>query len=267
MIEDGANLSAQSARRLTCDGPTVTMSHDGDGNVLDVGRKSRTISPALRRALRFRDSHCRFPGCGVTFCEGHHVQHWADGGETKLDNLILLCRRHHRAVHEGGYRVELLPDGEVRFFNHYGVEVKDAPPQPSIDHVSARQLDDFAEPHGQRIGPWTGSATCDNTPLDYGYALDVMRIWEREESDVEGEDGGAGRHGPDGDVPAGTSDAQAQPLDNPANPTAASGPPRDEPAPNGLPGHVPSGPPGDVPAGTPDREHGPDPPSHEADPE
>ncbi|MFW6200514.1 MAG: HNH endonuclease signature motif containing protein, partial [Gemmatimonadota bacterium] len=66
----------------------------------------RTISPALRRALEVRDRGCRFPGCGLRFTDGHHVEHWADGGETRLDNLILLCGFHHRLVHEGGWRVE-----------------------------------------------------------------------------------------------------------------------------------------------------------------
>ena len=67
------------------------MTHDDTGRVLDVGRKTRAVSPALRRALEYRDGGCRFPGCGLTFCDAHHVEHWADGGETKLDNLVLLC--------------------------------------------------------------------------------------------------------------------------------------------------------------------------------
>jgi len=80
----------------------VVMRHAADGSVLDVGRKTRTIPPAMRRALAARDSRCGLPGCGARQCVAHHVRHWADGGETRLDNLVLLCRRHHRAVHEGG---------------------------------------------------------------------------------------------------------------------------------------------------------------------
>ena len=77
------------------------MWHAADGSVLDAGRKTRTVPPTIRRALEYRDKHCRFPGCGSKYCDAHHIRHWARGGETKLDNLSLLCVRHHRAVHEG----------------------------------------------------------------------------------------------------------------------------------------------------------------------
>ena len=83
----------------------MRLGEAADGSVLDIGRKTRTIPPALRRALESRDRGCRFPGCGLRFTDAHHVRHWADGGETKLDNLVLLCRFHHRLVHEEGYRV------------------------------------------------------------------------------------------------------------------------------------------------------------------
>jgi hypothetical protein len=76
-----------------------------------LGARTRTIPPALRRALHHRDQGCRFPGCGVRFTQGHHLRHWAHGGPTTLSNLALLCRRHHRAVHEEGYQVTRLPDG------------------------------------------------------------------------------------------------------------------------------------------------------------
>ena len=89
---DGIRVSAETSRRLACDAGKVMMRHDADGNILDVGRKTRTISPALRRALASRDQHCRFPGCETRRCDAHHVEHWADGGATKLDNLVLLCR-------------------------------------------------------------------------------------------------------------------------------------------------------------------------------
>jgi hypothetical protein len=79
---------------------------DRSGSVLDVGRRTRTISPALRRALEVRDRGCRFPGCGLRFTDAHHVRHWADGGETSLANCLLLCTHHHRLVHEGGWRIE-----------------------------------------------------------------------------------------------------------------------------------------------------------------
>jgi hypothetical protein len=97
-LNDGAmNVSAETSRRIACDASVVVMRHTVDGSVLDVGRKTRTIPPAIRRALLARDSGCHFPGCTARRCDGHHIRHWADGGPTTLHNLALLCRRHHRA--------------------------------------------------------------------------------------------------------------------------------------------------------------------------
>ncbi len=87
------------------------MRHDPDGRVVEVDARTRTIPPAIRRALHHRDRGCRFPGCGVRFGQGHHIRHWAQGGPTTLSNLAMLCRRHHRAVHEEGYEVDRQPDG------------------------------------------------------------------------------------------------------------------------------------------------------------
>ena len=98
-------LPRETSRRLSCDAGLVVMTHDADGRVLDVGRKSRTVPPALRRALDARDKGCRFPGCQCRYTEAHHIRHWAQGGETRLDNLLLLCSRHHRALHEGGFQI------------------------------------------------------------------------------------------------------------------------------------------------------------------
>jgi hypothetical protein len=104
-LEDGTRLSAESARRLSCDAALVRVAQKADGTVLHVGRKTRTTPGALRRALEIRDRGCRFPGCGLRFTDAHHVRHWADGGETRLDNCLLLCRHHHRLVHEGGWTI------------------------------------------------------------------------------------------------------------------------------------------------------------------
>ena len=97
------DVSAETSRRVSCDASLVTMRQSIDGAVLDIGRKTRTIPPSIRRALFARDRTCRFPGCTSRRCDAHHVEHWIDGGATSLDNLMLLCRRHHRAVHEGGF--------------------------------------------------------------------------------------------------------------------------------------------------------------------
>ena len=127
----GIRVSQQTARRLACDAAKVTIQHGPGGEILDVGRKTRTISPALRRALAARDRQCRFPGCQNRRCDAHHVRHWADGGATALDNLVLLCRRHHRAVHENGYRVTVDAVGEVQFVRPNGRPLPAAPPAPA----------------------------------------------------------------------------------------------------------------------------------------
>lgn len=103
--DDAVPLAAETARRLCCDAGIVAHLERG-GEPLAVGRRTRTIPPAVRRALRARDGGCRFPGCTRTrWTDAHHVTHWADGGPTDLDNLVLLCAHHHRLVHEHGYTV------------------------------------------------------------------------------------------------------------------------------------------------------------------
>ena len=97
----------ESVRRLACDADTVMIVEDEDGTPLNVGRKTRTVPTAIRRALQARDKGCVFPGCCNTrFVDAHHVKHWSAGGVTSLDNLILLCSRHHRLVHEGGFCID-----------------------------------------------------------------------------------------------------------------------------------------------------------------
>ncbi|HUH12153.1 MAG TPA: HNH endonuclease signature motif containing protein [Longimicrobiales bacterium] len=121
-LSDGTRLSAESARRLCCDIGVVRVRRAPDGAVLDVGRKTRSIPPALRRALEVRDRGCRFPGCGRGFTDGHHVEHWVDGGATSLANCLLLCRFHHRLVHEGGWRVQWWGEGRPVFIGPAGQE-------------------------------------------------------------------------------------------------------------------------------------------------
>ena len=115
VFEDGVRVPAGTSQRLACDASRVVMRHGSDGRIVEVGARTRTIPPALRRALHHRDRGCTFPGCGVRFGQGHHIRHWAQGGPTTLSNLALLCRRHHRAVHEEGFQVERQPDGELEF--------------------------------------------------------------------------------------------------------------------------------------------------------
>lgn len=115
-LVEGGNVSAETSRRLACDCGVVHWLEDENGTALDIGRRTRSIPPAIRRALERRDGGCRFPGCTARhYVDAHHIHHWADGGETKLDNLLLLCRHHHRLVHEGGYGLAMPVCGEPVF--------------------------------------------------------------------------------------------------------------------------------------------------------
>ncbi len=155
---DGVRVAAETSRRMACDAATIEMVHgkaepvpgsrsSGDvatrgsgagGQVLSVGRKTRTVPPHIRRALEERDRGCRFPGCASRFTEAHHVRHWADGGETRLSNLLLLCRRHHRAVHEGRVRVSTDRAGLALFFTRKGKTMADAPEATGMIGSGAR---------------------------------------------------------------------------------------------------------------------------------
>ena len=141
-LEDGTGVSAETSRRLACDAAVVRIGRGADGSVLDVGRRTRTVPPALRRALEVRDRGCRFPGCGLRFTDAHHVRHWADGGETRLDNLVLLCRFHHRLVHEEGFRVAWREEGRPGpvFHDARGRELEDWPPPQRLPGDPAAAL-------------------------------------------------------------------------------------------------------------------------------
>jgi len=107
----GGPLTAESARRLACDASVSRVLTDGPSQPLDVGRRTRVVPPALRTALAVRDRGCVHPGCDrpPPFTDAHHVVHWADGGATSLHNLVLLCRTHHRLLHEGRWRLDHRP--------------------------------------------------------------------------------------------------------------------------------------------------------------
>ena len=132
---DGIRVSSETSRRMACDAAVVAMVHAKDGALLNVGRRTRTIPPHIRRALAERDRGCRFPGCACRFTEAHHVKHWADGGETSLRNTLLLCRRHHRAVHEGRVKVSVNRDGTVLFFTPKGRILLGAPSATSAESL------------------------------------------------------------------------------------------------------------------------------------
>jgi hypothetical protein len=117
-LENSPHVTAETSRRIACDCSTLKLVEDENDEPLSIGRKSRVIPPAMRRALRSRDEGCRFPGCtNHSYIDGHHIEHWADGGETSLRNLVQLCRYHHRLVHEGGFACEKDEQDNVTFRN------------------------------------------------------------------------------------------------------------------------------------------------------
>jgi hypothetical protein len=134
-LEDGTRVSAETCRRLACDAGIVRAEATADGAAPRVGARTRTVPPLMRRALGLRDRGCRFPGCGSRFTDAHHVRHWADGGPTQLDNLLLLCDTHHRLLHEGRFRVRFDRDRPQRpvFTSPRGQDIPEVPPGMSIN--------------------------------------------------------------------------------------------------------------------------------------
>jgi hypothetical protein len=181
--DSGVGVPAETSRRLACDAGVVPMTHGRDGQLLDVGRKRRTVPPAIRRALEYRDRGCRFPGCDCRYTDAHHITHWADGGETKLDNLVKLCSRHHRAVHEEGFRVEWVEGaavgaaagGEARFYRSDGRPIPGVPESPALP---TEPVEDLVQTHaaaGLTPDAWTPTPLWSGETFDYGLAIDMLR--------------------------------------------------------------------------------------------
>jgi len=174
ILEDGPRVSAETSRRLACDASRVVMRHDEEGRTVEVGARTRTIPPALRRALRHRDRGCRFPGCGLPFGEGHHVRHWAQGGPTTLANLALLCRRHHRSVHEEGYQMDRTPDGALRFRRPDGQLLPDVPPPAAVPADPVQALRARHDAQGLRLHARTACPSWLGERINVGWAIDVL---------------------------------------------------------------------------------------------
>jgi hypothetical protein len=140
-LNAGPALATPTARRLCCDALIRPLLHHHD-QPLDLGRSQRLVNRAQRRALRFRDGPgCAFPGCSARHVDGHHITFWADGGPTDLDNLVLLCRHHHRLLHEGGYTAALV-DHHPRFYrpDHTPIRPPDPPsPNPAPGSTELRR--------------------------------------------------------------------------------------------------------------------------------
>ena len=205
-LEGGGNVSAETSRRLACDCGVVPWVESGgepsggglipdvvrrgcnpdlldpsqrfvETATLDVGRKTRSIPPSIRRALHKRDDGCRFPGCTAhKYVDAHHVVHWADGGETKVNNLVTLCRHHHRAVHEGGFDVRMSADGQPVFHDRKGRRIPEAPETRFRGNVFALMT------ANRRAGVDVSAETC--VPEWHGERMDddlvVEALYQRE---------------------------------------------------------------------------------------
>ncbi len=175
ILDDGNRVSAETLRRIACDAALVpTRSGPLDAGVLDVGRRTRTIPAAIRRALWVRDRGCRFPGCLHTrFLHGHHIQHWLHGGRTSLANLVLLCPRHHRLVHEGGFTIDVAADGGLLFRTPETRPLPAVPP-PVTDDDALAALEAWAAERDLRTTPDTNRPWWDGDTPDYDWAVSSL---------------------------------------------------------------------------------------------
>jgi len=181
-FEHGSSVAAETSRRLSCDCSIVPIIENEDGEPLNVGRKTRSIPPALHRALNSRDKGCcRFPGCPNTrYLDGHHIKHWAHGGETKLSNLVSLCRFHHRQVHEGNVVVRVLDDGAIRFVTPSGNSFDSTLPDHTRPLANWYQLIDEHEEQGLHIDRHTAATRWDGEACDYSMAVEsLLNRWRK----------------------------------------------------------------------------------------
>jgi 5-methylcytosine-specific restriction endonuclease McrA len=150
-----SNLPIESVKRLCsrqagprCDGQAVVIGEDEKGEPLNIGRKTRTVPTAIKRALQARDKNCAFPGCQHSrFVDAHHIKHWSAGGETSLDNLMLLCSQHHKLVHEGGFTIER------DYQNHWFFQRPDGRAVPACGYHAGDITDDDIGDVSRRAGP------------------------------------------------------------------------------------------------------------------
>ncbi|TXS92872.1 DUF222 domain-containing protein [Parahaliea maris] len=172
-------LSPDTARRLSCDASLVTVLENNNGEVLNIGRRARTVPPAIRRALALRDKTCRVPGCCESrYVDAHHIRHWADGGETSLDNLVTLCRYHHRLLHQGGFSIEAVQSNGVdspalRFSTPAGITIETSV-FPQFPDVSAETSAEAMRQLAPNVDATTGRPYWTGEAMDYGMAIDGL---------------------------------------------------------------------------------------------
>jgi Domain of unknown function (DUF222)/HNH endonuclease len=178
-LDDKQWISPATARRLACDASLITVLEDEEGRVLNIGRKSRTVPAHIGRALGLRDKTCRFPGCCESrYVDAHHIQHWADGGETSLDNLVTLCRYHHRQLHRGSYRISLNRTGvgqELLFSTPSGgtIEISHFPQFPDVSAETSRSVLAAIAP---KVNATTAITHWRGEDCDYGMAVEALLV-------------------------------------------------------------------------------------------
>jgi hypothetical protein len=183
-LDDGPHVSAETSRRLGCDCGVIRVNESEIGEPLSIGRRSRLVPPAIRRALRLRDDGCCFPGCTrKQFVDAHHIEHWSAGGETSLENLVQLCREHHRLVHEGGFSCERAVSGEIVFKDarqrplpHWSVLPRRNPEEEAVNHLHKR-FDHLGIVADTCVPDWYAGDTC-----DWQMAVDGLLACEAQES-------------------------------------------------------------------------------------
>ena len=165
-VVDGPSIASETARRLACD-CTLETFFEGDGELRDLGRKKRVVSPRMRKALEERDGCCVFPGCDrKRFLEAHHIVHWVHLGETKLLNLGLLCPHHHWLMHEGGYSMTVDDDMVFTFFRPNGAVI---PARPELGGGDVSVL--VARQDQLEIDDRTCTTLWDGNPVNYDYCV------------------------------------------------------------------------------------------------
>jgi hypothetical protein len=187
-LEDGPSLAVETVRRLACDASIVSVVENEQGEPLNIGRKTRSVPPAIRRALNARDRGCRFPGCSnARYVDAHHIQHWAHGGETRLSNLVQLCRFHHRQVHEGRVVIQRLDDGAVRFLRPDGRSFDSVAPEHTQPLSDWQELPAANYQQGIHIDKNTATTRWRGEKMDYGLAIEVLLQHARRTARVSAE--------------------------------------------------------------------------------
>ena len=168
-IDGGEAIPRATLERLCCDAGLVQLLEGEHGEPLSIGRRSRIVPPAIRRAMNARDQGCRFPGCTHEhFLHAHHIQHWSRQGETSLKNLVTLCSYHHTLLHEGGYSVRRLMDGRYEFKTPTGRVIPE--PAPAM-HGGTDALRIANQQHGVNVSAETGASQWDGSPVDYHHVM------------------------------------------------------------------------------------------------